>query len=44
MSNKKHQRIIVLFLFGIGLPSLLLAYLAFRGIQNDQAIGGINTI
>ena len=25
-------------MFGIGLPSLILAYLAFRGIQNDQAL------
>ena len=25
-------------MFGIGLPSVLLAYLAFRGIQNDQAL------
>jgi signal transduction histidine kinase len=38
LSNKKHKRILILFLFGIGLPSLLLGYLAFRGIQNDQAL------
>ncbi|MCK4787670.1 MAG: GHKL domain-containing protein [Desulfobacteraceae bacterium] len=29
---------LLLFLLGIGLPSLLLGYLAFRGIQNDQAL------
>lgn len=28
----------MLFLFGIGLPSILLGYLAFRGIQNDLAL------
>jgi signal transduction histidine kinase len=38
LSNKKRNRIFFLFLFGIGLPSVLLAYLAFRGIQNDQAL------
>jgi signal transduction histidine kinase len=37
-SSKKHKRILVLFLFGIGLPSLLLTYLAFRGVQNDRAL------
>jgi len=36
--HSKRTRIFILFLFGIGLPSLLLAYLAFRGIQNDQAL------
>jgi signal transduction histidine kinase/tetratricopeptide (TPR) repeat protein len=34
----KRTRIILLFLLGIGLPSLLLGYLAFRGVQNDQAL------
>jgi len=34
----KRKRIPFLFLLGIGLPSLLLGYLAFRGIQNDQAL------
>jgi len=34
----KRTRIILLFLFGIGGPSLLLGYLAFRGVQNDQAL------
>lgn len=28
----------MLFLFGIGLPSILLGYLALRGIQNDLAL------
>ena len=28
----------MLFALGIGLPSLLLGYLAFRGIQNDRAL------
>ncbi len=34
----KRTRIILLFLLGIGLPSLLLGYLALRGIQNDRAL------
>jgi signal transduction histidine kinase len=37
-SGKKRKKILFLFLFGIGLPSLLLGYFAFRGIQNDQAL------
>ncbi len=32
------KRILLLFFFGIALPSFLLGYLAFRGIQNDQAL------
>lgn len=28
----------LLFVLGVGVPSLLLGYLAFRGIQNDQAL------
>jgi signal transduction histidine kinase/tetratricopeptide (TPR) repeat protein len=36
--GKKRQKIILLFLLGIVLPSLLLGYLAFRGIQNDRAL------
>ncbi|HUU28541.1 MAG TPA: HAMP domain-containing sensor histidine kinase [archaeon] len=32
------KRIPLLFLIGIAFPSLLLGYLAFRGIQNDQAL------
>jgi signal transduction histidine kinase len=34
----KRTRIILLFFLGIGLPSLILGYLAFRGVQNDQAL------
>ncbi len=37
-SIHKPQRIPLLFLFGIGIPCLLLGYLAFRGIKNDQAL------
>ncbi|MFZ2054260.1 MAG: ATP-binding protein [Candidatus Aminicenantales bacterium] len=35
-----HQRHRIVLLFGVGivLPSLLLGYLAFRGIQNDRAL------
>ena len=35
---QKRRRIVFLFGFGIVLPSLLLGYLAFRGIQNDRAL------
>jgi signal transduction histidine kinase len=38
ISTKKRQKIILLFVLGIVLPSLLLGYLAFRGIQNDRAL------
>lgn len=34
----KRKRMFLLFFLGVGLPSLLLGYLAFRGIQNDQAL------
>jgi signal transduction histidine kinase/tetratricopeptide (TPR) repeat protein len=34
----KRTRILLLFIGGIGLPSLLLGYLAFRGVKNDQAL------
>jgi len=34
----KRRRIILLFVLGIVSPSLLLGYLAFRGIQNDRAL------
>ena len=34
----RRRRILLHFLLGIGLPSLLLGYLAFRGIQNDVAL------
>jgi signal transduction histidine kinase/tetratricopeptide (TPR) repeat protein len=37
-ARSKRTRIVLLFLFGIVLPSLLLGYLAFRGVQNDQAL------
>ena len=38
ISFHKRKRIPLLFLVGIGIPCLLLGYLAFRGIQNDQAL------
>jgi signal transduction histidine kinase len=34
----RRRRILLHFFLGIGLPSLLLGYLAFRGIQNDIAL------
>ncbi|MCX6576397.1 MAG: hypothetical protein NTV82_08415, partial [Candidatus Aminicenantes bacterium] len=34
----QRRRIVLLFMAGIVLPSLLLGYLAFRGIQNDRAL------
>ena len=34
----KRTRIVLLFFWGIALPSLLLGYLAFRGVQNDRAL------
>jgi len=34
----KRQKIVMLFALGIGCPSLILGYLAFRGVQNDQAL------
>lgn len=34
----KHTKILLLFLGGIGLPCVLLGHLAYRGIQNDQAL------
>jgi signal transduction histidine kinase len=34
----KHTKILLLFLGGIGLPCALLGHLAYRGIQNDQAL------
>ncbi len=36
--GKRRPRIILLFGAGIVLPSLLLGYLAFRGIRNDRAL------
>jgi len=38
ISFHKRKRIPLLFLIGIGIPCLLLGYLAFRGIQNDKAL------
>lgn len=35
---RERRRIVLLFGAGIVLPSLLLGYLAFRGIQNDRAL------
>jgi tetratricopeptide (TPR) repeat protein len=37
-SIHKRRRILFHFLLGVGLPSLLLGYLAFRGIRNDIAL------
>jgi signal transduction histidine kinase/tetratricopeptide (TPR) repeat protein len=37
-SIHRRRRILLHFFLGIGLPSLLLGYLAFRGIQNDVAL------
>lgn len=34
----KRTRIVLLFLLGIVVPSMLLGYLAFRGVQNDRAL------
>ena len=36
--KQKQYRIFFLFFLGIGVPSLLLGYLAFRGVRNDQAL------
>jgi len=36
--KQKQFRILFLFILGIAIPSLLLGYLAFRGIRNDQAL------
>ena len=37
-STHKRRRILLHFGLGIGLPSLFLAHLAFRGIRNDMAL------
>ena len=34
----RRRKILLHFFLGIGIPSLLLGYLAFRGIQNDAAL------
>ncbi len=36
--KQKQFRILFLFILGVGVPSLLLGYLAFRGVRNDQAL------
>ena len=36
--KQKQFKILFLFILGVGVPSLLLGYLAFRGIRNDQAL------
>ncbi len=38
LAHGRQKRVSLLFLLGIVVPSLLLGYLAFRGIQNDQAL------
>ncbi|MFQ6615151.1 MAG: ATP-binding protein [Fidelibacterota bacterium] len=35
--HKTTARILALFILAVGLPSLILGYLAFRGIRNDRA-------
>lgn len=37
-SIRRRRRILLHFLVGIALPSLLLGYLAFRGIRNDMEL------
>jgi signal transduction histidine kinase len=37
-SRQKRRKITLLFLLGVGLPSLVLGYLAFRGIRNELAL------
>jgi len=37
-SLSRRQKIVYRFFLSIGCPSLILGYLAFRGIQNDQAL------
>ena len=38
ISINRPKRIPLIFFLGIGIPCLLLGYLAFRGIRNDQAL------
>jgi signal transduction histidine kinase len=38
LSLLKRRRIPLLFLLGVGIPSLALSYLAFRGIRNELAL------
>ncbi|HUV14725.1 MAG TPA: HAMP domain-containing sensor histidine kinase [Acidobacteriota bacterium] len=37
LASYRKRKIFTLFLLGIGLPSIILGYLAFQGIRNDQA-------
>ena len=34
----KRRKILLLFLLGVGAPSVALSYLAFRGIRNERAL------
>ena len=34
----KKNKIFLLFILGLGIPSILLGFLAYRGIKNDQAL------
>lgn len=43
-SIKKRRRILLLFLIGIGLPSLILGYLALRGIQSERVLSEKRTL
>ena len=38
MNTTGYKKIILYFLLGIGLPSIIMGYLALRGIQNDRAL------
>ena len=38
LSLRKRRKITLLFLLGVGIPSLVLGYLAFRGIRNELAL------
>lgn len=38
LAISKRSKVVRYFLLGIGLPSVLLGYLAFRGIRNDRAL------
>ena len=37
VSNKR-KRIIILYTLGLVIPGMILGFLAFRGLQNDQAL------
>jgi len=38
LSLLRRRKIPLLFLLGVGIPSLALSYLAFRGIRNELAL------